>query len=337
MFAALREAWCSGRPIVPLFGAGISVSAAIPFGKQLQDYLVRVKCLSHLDGWRECDEYLLAKGWPGRHQLNAELWAKLGGELQITLDQHRREIARELFLSELGNARPTVRSAFEALLKDGKADDLGRVRQDRVTQALRGTLSTFVPDWLPLIHHLAGGSDSLIEAFFDRLVRGRLPGASHQFIAYLAKLLGWRLILTTNFDELIENSLRNDGFNPVVYEFVRGGALPDPYLVQRNLAVLKLHGGAFGLRTGFELHEPLDQQTLTMFTRYVPPDALLLVVGQGGTERRVMTLVHALAARSQAYQHNVVWLHYAERPEQFSKRLSSRVLLAQYGDAASFF
>jgi len=337
-FGALREAWCQGRPIVPLFGAGISVSAAIPFGKQLQDYLVRVAYLCHLDGWRDCHEYLMAEGWPSRHDLNAELWARpdIKPDLRTALAHHERRIAEQVFLGELDRGHPTGRRAFEALLGAGNGPDAAALRSI-VSQYVRDTVGSFVPAWLSLIHYLAGGNDSLIEAFFDRLVRGRQPGPAHQFVAYLAKLLGWRLILTTNFDELIENALRADGLNPVVYELVRGGALPDPYLVERNLAVLKLHGGAFGLRTGFELHEPLDAQSLGMFMRYVPSDALLLVVGQGGTERRILTLVHALAARSQQHQFNVVWIYYDQKPQAFSQRLAPRVVLAPYGDAASFF
>jgi hypothetical protein len=44
-FRPLLDAWKQGRPVVPLFGAGISACASIAFGQHIVDYLHRVQLL----------------------------------------------------------------------------------------------------------------------------------------------------------------------------------------------------------------------------------------------------------------------------------------------------
>ncbi len=357
---SLRHAWQTGRPIVPILGAGISVGAGIPIGSQITDYLVRVRYLSKAEGWRDPSEFLLAKGWPSRHRLAGELHARHhfrlterdspleARDLRKSLQATRRDLIIDSLVDEVRLRHPTLASTVERLRKrDDYRDELGKNEGH----------------WASMLQYVTGRNDALIDAFFDRLVRNRQPSTAHQMVAFLTKLVGLRLILTTNFDDLTEVALRDEGMTPVVYEILKSGELPDASIVKRHLSLVKLHGGAFGLRAGFDLDYPLDDHSQAAFQSYIPSDALLLVLGQR-EEQRVVSLLTALAARaplSEPGQPLIVWAYYdgadprgpskppkqepTKRPSgddetrpgpQLSKRLGPRVNAVPIADAALF-
>ena len=73
--ALLKRAWDSGRPIVPLFGAGLSMEAGIPGTSALAEYLAKVKYLKNPhDGDSEPHGSHLARfgldEWPGFFEVN---------------------------------------------------------------------------------------------------------------------------------------------------------------------------------------------------------------------------------------------------------------------------
>src|SRR5215218_5929327 len=75
-FSVIKKAWISGRPIVPLFGAGISAGAGIPLTPLMVDYLAKAHWVfaqthqSGLTGTRRTADALLRSGWPDPHELN---------------------------------------------------------------------------------------------------------------------------------------------------------------------------------------------------------------------------------------------------------------------------
>jgi len=235
----------AGRAIIPIFGGGISVESGIPVGAQITEYLSRVKYLSDLECW-PTREFLLAKGWPSRHELNAELNARHaghwqagpgapgGGQQTLTeiLAATRARLNLEALASEVERSHPTLAHACRSM---GSA---------KHPQQLLGELNVLrePKDWMPILQHLTGKNDSLVDSFFDRLVRDRRPSTAHQLIALLSQRLAIRLIFTTNFDDLIEGALREEELRPVVYEIVKGAGFPDLTLVRRHLSVIKLHG-----------------------------------------------------------------------------------------------
>jgi hypothetical protein len=87
-------AWRAGRPIVPLFGAGISVESGIPLTRPMETYLARLKWFVEstnpdinrkANDTRNVTEYLLAHGWPEPHDLTAKLISQL-----VSTNDHRR-------------------------------------------------------------------------------------------------------------------------------------------------------------------------------------------------------------------------------------------------------
>ncbi|MEE9339313.1 MAG: hypothetical protein V3U87_14650 [Methylococcaceae bacterium] len=66
-------------------------------------------------------------------------------------------------------------------------------------------------------------------------------------------------------------------------------------MVSRQLSVLKLHGSAYGLRLGERLKYPLEADARIHALRYIPQDALILVMGFSGSERRIMQMLQVIA------------------------------------------
>ena len=93
--------------------------------------------------------------------------------------------------------------------------------------------------------------------------------------------MNWRLILTTNFDELLEESLAEQGIPFSVYALPEKGQLPHPTLVRANRSLIKMHGSRFALLTGAILHEPLEHRGRQDFLQFFEKDkdSLLLVLG----------------------------------------------------------
>jgi len=328
VFGFLRSSWLAGKPIVPLLGAGISVGSAIPVTQHLVDYLIKVKCLSQLEKWDDCSEYLRFRGWPSRHQLNIDLVARTekSGDLSKRLRQAKHHLITEALTSQLGPRQPTVR---ELLLL------LGDTRDELVRDRPPWAALLQVP-WAALLQVMTDRRQSLVDSFYDRLVRDRHPSAAHRFLACLTKLVGWNLVLTTNFDDLVETALRDEGLPPVVYELLSNGVMPDPLLVESHLAVIKMNGGAFDLRAGFELDEPLDPQSVAFFHRYLPKDVILLVLGYSGTERRVMSILESLAEEFDEPR-RIVWVNPSpDCPKDPSKHLNKAIWRLRHSDAGLF-
>jgi hypothetical protein len=343
----LRRAWLQGRPIVPLLGAGVSVGSAIPVTSQLVEYLVKVKCVSTDAKWPDSGEYLRVHGWPPRHQLNVELRAR--GMDSERLRTAKLDLFREALESELGPRVPTAHSVLGRLyeaerdraearartpLEEGKKHNDAKIAMadSNMAKSLR---------WTALLQAITGRKQGLIDAFFDRLVRERRPSDAHRFIAFLTKLANWELILTTNFDDLVECALRDEGLAPVIYELVSDRAMPDPRLLESHLAIIKMNGGAFGLRAGFELDEPLDPQSVAFFHQYLPRNVVLLVLGYGGGhERRVLTILESLAEAFEKDGKNnrgrIVWVNPNPEIELRNRYINQSIWRLQHSDAGLF-
>jgi len=111
---------------------------------------------------------------------------------------------------------------------------------------------------------------------------GRKPTKAHRAIAQLVKDGAVKVVLTTNFDRLLENALRDVGIEPAVItdEHSLAGATP---LTHSACTIIKLHGDYLDTRiknTEDELaayHPDIDRLLDRIFDEYG-----LLVVGWSG-------------------------------------------------------
>ncbi|HSK77027.1 MAG TPA: hypothetical protein VLQ45_11255 [Thermoanaerobaculia bacterium] len=162
-------------------------------------------------------------------------------------------------------------------------------------------------NWKTLLAYLTNFNPDYVDTLFQSLLQGRQPGTTHRFLAFLTPILHTQLFLTLNFDNLLEQALRLEGLKPVVYEVSRDSPLPHPTLVQKELSVVKLHGGTFGLRVGEELDQPLDENSKKRLEKYLPEGSALLVMGVGGWDRRIRDFVEVVAQRPCS---RVYWMHF---------------------------
>ena len=300
----LIKACKDGRPIVPLLGAGISVESGYPPTRIIVRYLAKVKY--YLDNElylpdqetrpgadtstgarkRLRDQWLSRFGWPDPYQLNDDLWSSgRGPRNPLEMDRKIDEVYLEEWQQE----------AWELMDK------------------LNNMSSVPPPNWRAFLRSVTGGRADHVDSLFQMLNRGRVPGNSHRFLAFLARLLNWKLILTTNFDDLIEKALRSEGLEPTVFDVWRQAELPNKELVEGGLSVVKLHGSAYGLRAGESLDDPLSVDEKTKLVAYMPENALLLVLGNGGADRRIMDLVEAVLEK-ESDPPQVVWMHFEDQP-----------------------
>jgi len=321
VFRTIRRARDERRRIVPLFGAGISVDAGIPHSVLLADYVIAVQGVAKQYGW-QIHEFVSKWRWPNRNDTwedwySAQLDAPSREHEQypaVVLREKFESLARELYklslMHEIRTVAPLTARICEELLalKPISIPD----------EALRSART----DYRSLLTIATNNDANLIDAFFDHFIRGRSPSTTHQFVAFLSRLLNIDLILTTNFDSLIETALRNEGLRPTVYEVAKEGSLPSSILVRAQpLAVVKLHGGTHSLRTDHqELDEALPITALHQLRQYLKADegqsiaarsssALLVVIGYSGSDRRVMDIITDHASNwHPSDPPNVVWI-----------------------------
>ncbi len=335
----------AGREIICLVGAGFSVGSGIPALAVLTEYLAKVQCYitkgvfspraSRNDSrWVVGEEYrndpsLYVRdfGWPDPNQLNADLWRWIDQDLERRSPEARMHFRRFMHyhvqaevIEDLRRFDPGIHQILPAGL------DPEAMLQKESAEA--PSLWSFQGNWKSLITHLTHANPDYVDTLFQSLVRNRRPGMAHRFLAFLTPILGLRLFLTVNFDDLLEEALRYEGYHPAVYAVSRESPLPHPSLVRNELSVVKLHGNAFGLRVGESLDYPLDENSKKRLELYLPDDPLLLVMGVGGWDRRVMDFVELVAGKPG--RTSVLWMHFESTcPEPVAKlaeRLKGKLL-----------
>ncbi len=375
----LYTASLNRRPIVPLLGAGISVESGYPATSSIMRYLAMVRYfldkrlyfpdqlfMTERDKELryESKEHIGRFGWPDPFQLRDDLWnsdeidrdqKKLFGAIESIYrqwqDDENPDEAKRLRLIHKLFARMTEKEqrdfARASKDRDGLTDD-----EVRAFLSLRQS-PTITPKWRPFLRWVTGRRAEYADSLFHMLNRGRVPGNSHRFLAFLTRVMHWRLILTTNFDDLIERAMRSEGLSPMVFDVWRQAELPNELLVRGSLSVVKLHGSAYGLRVDESLDDPVADHETARFWGYFPTDALLLVIGYGGHDRRIMDLVAAVMEFQSAAgmpPPHVLWTHVEMRcpshinnlatrfnyPSAFADPASPAMITARINDAGAF-
>jgi len=144
---------------------------------------------------------------------------------------------------------------------------------------------------------------SIIDSFNQTITRNRKPNLAHTMIARLLRSLRSRLILTTNFDTLLEESIRAIGRETQVFAISSKGQLPSPATVCSAESLIKLHGDILETRADETLnHSPTisDKKSFFEYLRGtfdsesqregMTPNHLL-VVGYSGSDRRCRKMI----------------------------------------------
>ncbi len=165
-------------------------------------------------------------------------------------------------------------------------------------------------DWEGLLDKLCEGNFDLADTLFNELEKGLSPALSHRLLAFLQPKLGMPLIFTINFDSLLERAFKEERLKPKVFDIHRDMDLPTPELVRNQLSIIKLHGSSYGLRFGERLKQQLETDTRNDALQYLPENALILVIGFSGSERRMMQMLQAFIQKKDVttYTPKLIWL-----------------------------
>ena len=147
-------------------------------------------------------------------------------------------------------------------------------------------------------------NNGILDSFFGHLTQGKIPNLCHRMIANLAANGRVELILTTNFDELIEAAIEEQlSLRLTTIALHHSTQLP-PFSTfdgkESKLTLLKLHGGRYGLRADDSIDVPASELEKLRFKQYFhPPEAQrstssLLVAGLSFGEKRLESLIKEL-------------------------------------------
>ena len=125
-------------------------------------------------------------------------------------------------------------------------------------------------------------------------------------------------MLTLNIERIARSGWRAEGVVHRRFILEEGRLYPSEDNWTDGRGADQLHGGSDRLLLDERLDQPVEKETLERFTDVFPEDAVLLVVGCGGRDRRVMDLIErgVLEGRKRGKEtdRQVVWLHHEDRP-----------------------
>ncbi|MCP5557685.1 MAG: SIR2 family protein [Verrucomicrobiaceae bacterium] len=145
---------------------------------------------------------------------------------------------------------------------------------------------------------------AVIDSFNAHITRGKRPNLIHNMISRLSRALRTHVILTTNFDTLIEQSYRAQG-EPLhtLAVSIRGG-LPAFETVRSQDCLVKLHGDILETRADSSINHPPSESDKKRFFKYLrgpkaphkrqPLDfrpSNLLVVGYSASDARCVQMI----------------------------------------------
>ena len=185
-------------------------------------------------------------------------------------------------------------------------------------------------DWEMLLDSLCEDKTNLTDTLFTSFENGLNPTLSHRYLAFLQPKLGIDLLLTTNFDSLLERSFQQEGISPKIFDIHKNAGLPNADLIDRQLSLLKLHGSTYGLRFGeqikysSETHSDNNSLAHTPKDTLIPKDALILVMGFNGSERSIMQMLHDFVQAKESSEEikpRLIWIQGPGEPSPLVDKL----------------
>ena len=180
-----------------------------------------------------------------------------------------------------------------------------------VDQKLLQNPATLYSDALNLIGDTPRARQHYLRRFFDN----KKPGKCHQSISRIVENGYIDILLTTNFDSLLEDALRaNDGCsNPKVAAHT--DAINDILLTEPGPKIAKLHGDYL-----FSDIKNTEEETRTLTDnmrnklRSVLGERGLLVIGYSGNDNSVMSLLEQMGYDGGFFPYGLYWIFKEANP-----------------------
>lgn len=290
-----------GFGVMPVIGSGMSAASGIPAGAEYQAYLFHClrRAFDRDNPWNP-----RSLRWPA---LEEEVFDD--GTKGMDPDAARWTWSRDQIRS-IGESPTSERLREHAALWQA----LGVVSDWRATLHLLSRIEVALQPSHEI--KLREPDARVIDSFFVNLTRGKRPNTSHLLLAHLADVLRIKVILTTNFDELLEAAFQRFDMPIATFDVHYEAGFPDARLVRAQRSIVKINGGRYGLRADFTLDKLPNPSDIENFISYLTifhagrtsldsraprpvreAQRNLLVMGVSGRERRTIALLcHALRA-----------------------------------------
>jgi len=143
---------------------------------------------------------------------------------------------------------------------------------------------------------------AVVDSFNVHITRGRRPNLTHTMLCHLRGPARMRVLLTTNFDTLIEDAFAEQNHRLEVVSVSSKGELANPEIVHARDTVVKLHGSLNETRADFSLDDLPSLADRRRFFHYVrggfPNEkgerfipGHLLVLGYSGSDARCVQMM----------------------------------------------
>ena len=316
----------AGFGFVPFIGAGLSAPSGIPLIWEIESYL------------RYCIALALGiiKGDRPYWNPRTDQWPPFRTRVAKT-DVEWMNLVRNA-MDTLPSARSSDRRVFhEALgaLAEWRTSLLFLARVMPETRGAGRTKNT--------IFVLDAPKQVVIDAGLREIMRGKLPTLGHRMLAALGGVLRLDVILTTNFDDLLEQAFVAVRNPLTVFGLHLASDLPDYAAISAQRSLIKLHGDRHSLRADYTLDALPDNSDLWRFLDYLltadghnrvregkvtrhdfDVASHLLVMGFSANERRTRAFIeHAWLHTHDRF--SVFWLCHTEKDVHNVARFTNEV------------
>jgi hypothetical protein len=309
-----------GFGFVPFIGAGLSAPSGVPLVWEIKSYLERCIGLAlgvEEPGMRPWNPR--TDQWPPfvdrERTASDDWWVKVRDEFERRRGADARDRQVVIFQEALG-AMTEWRTALQFL---------ARLVRERQGTAL---------EWKDLVA-MDAPDQEVIDACMREVMKGKQPTLGHRMLASLGGLLRLNIILTTNFDDLLERAFVDARNQLTVFEVHLNSNLPSAAALSTQRSLVKLHGHRHSMRADYSLDalpseadrwrfieyllSPVGRRTISDYERRepgtqdnLPFQSHLIVMGCSATERRVRSFIeHAWLHLDSAFK--VHWLCHTRR------------------------
>ncbi len=310
-----------GYGFVPFIGAGFSAPSGAPLVSELAAYLQR--CI------------LLALGKPEENR-----WHPRTDQWPPFIDRkYNEEKQNELFRQLNDLLVPADRPSEFWKEATVLMQAYGAAAEWRTSLLFLSRLQHSAHSVTPSTLSLAAPQPEIIDSCFRRVLEGRHPALNHRMLGVLAGALRLNLVLTTNFDDLLETAFAEARNSLEVFEVHPGESLPHWSAVSRVRSLVKLHGNRHSLRADYSLDAQPSEEDKEGFLEYLvgeknprraelvekPLDFQnhLLVMGVSGDDNRTLALIeHACKRLNENFR--VFWLCYSDRDVAEIRKFAER-------------
>ena len=263
----------SGKEIIPFVGSGISVRSGILVSKEFLNYLryVFFRCLLH----SKATHNLSRDGWP---------------------DMPNQD--------EMNEARREIRKRKKLAIEDEDEEIEGTPKTENTQDEVVRIGLSHLDNWKTALHFLARlryqGEKScgpnfsldsrvdpnLIAEFYEKMTAHKRCNLAHKMIAHLSHTFHTRILLSTNFDQFLEEAFGLIREKLDVHDYSVLAEFPAYSNIRWRRTLIKLYGGLPGLSADLDIITKPKDKDLNSFLSYFTKNEIILEKQNGHSGSR---------------------------------------------------